>query len=191
MCGIIGGSKKNWNYQAAIESLRHRGPDAQRRMDTNDFHFGFTRLSIIDTNEMAMQPMVSNDGRFIITFNGEIYDYKKIREELIELGHTFKTASDTEVLLNAFVEWREVMVQHIDGIFAVVIMDVKENKLYLFRDRPGVKPLYYYYDGKNFAYASELKALVKMCDDISFQIDNTALYDYHIYYYIQIGRAHV
>lgn len=184
MCGIIGGSKKNWNYQAAIESLRHRGPDAQKRMDINGFHFGFARLSIIDTNETAMQPMVSADSRFIITFNGEIYDYKKIREELIKLGHTFKTASDTEVLLNAFVEWREEMVKHLDGIFAVVIMDVKENKLYLFRDRPGVKPLYYYYDGNDFAYASELKAIVKMCDDVSFQIDNTALYDYHIYYYI-------
>lgn len=184
MCGILGGNKSNWNYQAAVESICHRGPNAQKVLKVKDFHLGFARLSIIDLQDTAMQPMISGDGNYMIVFNGEIYDYQKLRKILEDKGYRFRTKSDTEVLLYAFSEWKEKMVDYIDGIFAAAIMDIREEKIYLYRDRPGVKPLYYYYDGSSFAFASELKAIVKMCIDVSFEIDNTALYDYHTYLYI-------
>ena len=184
MCGILGGNKSNWDYQEAIKSICHRGPNAQKVLEIKDFFLGFVRLSIIDLQDTAMQPMISEDGNYIIVFNGEIYDYQKIRKILENKGYRFRTMSDTEVLLYAFVEWKEKMVDHIDGIFATSIMDIREDKIYLFRDRPGVKPLYYYYDGTSFAFASELKAILKMCTDVRFELDNTALYDYHTYLYI-------
>lgn len=184
MCGILGGNDKNWNYEAAIKSLYHRGPDSQRIRWVGDMCLGFTRLAIIDLQEIAMQPMFSKDGNYAIVFNGEIYDYKKIRQELEKKGYQFQTTSDTEVLLYSFVEWKEAMVDYLDGIFAVAVMDIKANQIYLFRDRAGIKPLYYFYDGSHFAFASELKAIQKMCDNISFRYDNTALYDYHTYLYI-------
>lgn len=184
MCGILGGNNKNWNYKAAVESLYHRGPDAQKITCVGDMWMGFTRLAIIDLREAAMQPMISGDGNYAIVFNGEIYSYKEIRLELEKKGYQFQTLSDTEVLLYSFIEWKEAMVDHIDGIFAIAVMDVKANRIYLFRDRAGVKPLYYLYDGFNFAFASELKGIEKMCNNISFQYDNTALYDYHTYLYI-------
>lgn len=184
MCGILGGNRENWNYREAIEAISHRGPDAQKLINVKNFHLGFARLSIIDLQDQAMQPMFSSDGNYVILFNGEIYDYHIVRKELETRGYQFRTMSDTEVLLYAFVEWKEAMVHHLDGIFATAIMDIREEKIYLFRDRPGVKPLYYYYDGASFAFASELKAIEKMCTDIKFQIDNTALYDYYNYLYI-------
>lgn len=184
MCGIVGGNQKKWDYQAAVDSICHRGPDAKKVINIKKFFLGFVRLSIIDLQDMAMQPMVSDDGNYVIVFNGEIYDYQKIRNELEAKGYIFHTKSDTEVLLNAFVEWKEKMVNHIDGIFATAIMDIREEKIFLFRDRPGVKPLYYFYDGSSFAFASELKAIIRMCTDVRFELDNTALYDYYTYLYI-------
>lgn len=184
MCGILGGNNKNWNYDKAISKLRHRGPDAVKVHKMEKLTFAFARLSIIDLNSNAMQPMVSSDGRFIIVFNGEIYDYEKMRNELIRKGYTFNSKSDTEVLLYAFSMWKEKVVDHIDGIFAFAIYDMLEDKIYLFRDRCGIKPLYYYYDGNNFAFASELKAIKELGKDLKLSIDNTALYDYHTYLYI-------
>lgn len=189
MCGILGGNKANWNYQAAIESIGHRGPDGQKIQQVKDFYLGFVRLSVIDLNNNAMQPMFSEDGNYVIAFNGEIYDYIQLRKTLVQKGYQFRTKSDTEVLLYSFVEWKEKMVEHIDGIFAVAIMDIRQEKIYLFCDRPGVKPLYYYFDGNCFAFASELKAIEKMCTDIHFEIDNTALYDYHTYLYIPYPKT--
>jgi asparagine synthase (glutamine-hydrolysing) len=189
MCGILGGSKPNWNYQAAIESINHRGPDKQKIQQIKDFYLGFARLSIIDLNENAMQPMFSDDGNYVIVFNGEIYDYKQLRKTLEQKGYQFRTKSDTEVLLYSFVEWKEKMVEYIDGIFAVAIMDIRQERIYLFSDRPGVKPLYYFFDGKSFAFASELKAILKMCTDTCFDLDNTALYDYHTYLYIPYPKT--
>ena len=110
MCGILGGNKSNWNYQAAVESICHRGPNAQKVLKVKDFHLGFARLSIIDLQDTAMQPMISGDGNYMIVFNGEIYDYQKLRKILEDKGYRFRTKSDTEVLLYAFSEWKEKMV---------------------------------------------------------------------------------
>lgn len=184
MCGILGGNDKNWNYKEALETIKHRGPDAQKIMPICDMVFGFARLSIIDLHENAMQPMLSADGRYAIVFNGEIYDFKKVRKQLEEKGYAFRTNSDTEVLLHAFIEWKEHMTDYLDGIFAIAIYDTLEERVWLFRDRCGIKPLYYFYDGTGFAFASELKAIVKLCNNVYFELDNTALYDYHNYLYI-------
>ncbi|MCR2045720.1 asparagine synthase (glutamine-hydrolyzing) [Acetatifactor muris] len=184
MCGILGGNNEKWDYQSAIKKLFHRGPDAVSIHKARHFTFAFTRLSVIDLNNNAMQPMVSKDKRYTIVFNGEIYDYGKVRDRLIQSGYVFKTKSDTEVLLYAFSNWREKLVEYIDGIFAFAIYDELERKLYLFRDRCGVKPLYYYENGRDFAFASELKAFEQLGTDIQLTLDNTALYDYHTYLYI-------
>lgn len=184
MCGILGGNNPDWDYDGAVSTMHHRGPNGQRVKKWKDMALGFTRLSVIDLSESAMQPMLSSDGRYAIVFNGEIYDYKKNRQILEKKGYHFRTQSDTEVLLYAFVEWQEKMVDHFDGIFAFAVYDTVLEKVFLCRDRCGVKPLYYFFDGRNFAFASELKAICKLCKNIRFQIDETALYDYHTYLYI-------
>lgn len=184
MCGILGGNQLNWNYDGAILELSHRGPNGQNVKRIKDMTLCFARLSIIDLNERAMQPMLSEDERYAIVFNGEIYDYKKIRDELQSKGYHFRTESDTEVLLYSFMEWKERVMEHVDGICAFAILDMKTERLYLFRDRCGVKPLFYYYSGMEFAFASELKGIKALCTDVNFTIDYTALYDYHTYLYI-------
>lgn len=185
MCGILGGSKKEWNYAEALESIYHRGPDGKRLIQIKGFTLGFTRLAVIDLNQDAMQPMFSKDNNYVIVFNGEIYGYQTIRNQLEKKGYVFRTKSDTEVLLYAFIEWGEKMADHLDGIFGMAVMDIREEKIYLFRDRPGVKPLYYFYDGKEFAFASELGELERLlCPAEDLKTDNTALYDYYNYLYI-------
>ena len=180
MCGILGGNKCTWRYQAALDSIKHRGPDGQRLLRIKELTMGFVRLSIVDLNESAMQPMMSADEKYVITFNGEIYDYKQTRKLLESLGYRFITQSDTEVLLYAFIEWKEEVVDHIEGIFAFSIYDVDQELVYLFRDRVGVKPIYYYYKGDEFAFSSELKAIELLLNK-DLEIDKTALYDYFNY----------
>ena len=185
MCGILGGNRKNWNYQSALDSMHHRGPDAQKiTIVSSAITMGFNRLSIIDLSDKGMQPMTSRDGRVTITFNGEIYRYNKLRQELENKGYVFETKSDTEVLLNAYLEWREKFLEHIDGMFAVAIYDKNKEQLLLARDRAGIKPLYWYFDNGRFAYASELKGIESLLTDTELSIDATALYDYYNYLYI-------
>lgn len=184
MCAILGGTNVEWDYKAALETMTHRGPDATSMKQIDGFTMGFNRLSIMDLSDRAMQPMESNDGNVVMTYNGEIYAYSDLKLELIKAGYDFKSTSDSEVLLNAYCEWGETFVDKIDGMFAVAIYDKRKKKVILYRDRAGIKPLYYYYDGKNFAYASELKALVALLNNISLEIDKTALFDYYNYLYI-------
>ncbi len=184
MCGIIGGNNKNWNFEAAVRSIAHRGPDSQQIVHNNDVSLAFTRLAIIDLSEQANQPMCTADKAVWIVFNGEIYDYKTLRKYLASKNHIFCTQSDTEVILNAYLEWGDQFVNHMDGMFAIAIHDVHNKKLKLFRDRVGIKPLYFYDNGKDFAFASELKAIERLCQDTQFEYDYTALYDYLTYLYI-------
>ncbi len=184
MCGILGGSKKNWKYQEALESISYRGPDGMRIKELNGFTLGFVRLAIMDLSENGMQPMPSSDQNVWITYNGEIYGYQNLKKKLEKKGYKFNSTSDTEVILNAYLEYGDKFVEYIDGIFAIVIYDFRIKKLKLYRDRVGVKPIYYYYDGKEFAFASELKELVTLCNDVNFEIDYTAIYDYLTYTYI-------
>lgn len=185
MCGIIGGSNKAWPFEKAQKVLRHRGPDSGKVMAHEDITFAFARLAIIDLSPEADQPMASIDGKLKIVFNGEIYGYKGLREELIGKGHAFRTHSDTEVIINAYREWGEDFVEHLDGMFAIAIHDILARKLVLYRDRPGIKPLYYLHiPGKAFAFASELKGITTLCDDMPFDVDYTGVYDYLTYAYI-------
>lgn len=183
MCGILGGNNSDWDYQKGIECMRHRGPDGIRVRLMPGFTFAFARLAIMDLSEHGMQPMFSYDNQVGIVFNGEIYGYQKLKKMLMKKGYQFHSSSDTEVILNAYLEWGEKFVTKIDGMFAIAIYDTRDMTVKLFRDRIGIKPLYYYYNGSDFGFASELKGIVNMCNTVSFEIDNTAVYDYlHISY---------
>ncbi len=184
MCGIIGGTRPTWKYQVAVDCIKHRGPDSQKIVVNPDLTLGFARLAIIDLSSAADQPMSDAKGQIWIVFNGEIYAYKNLRQDLISRGYFFKTHSDTEVIIQAYLEWGDDFVDHLDGMFAVAIHDLRTRELKLFRDRAGIKPLYYFYDGKEFAFASELKGIVRLCDDIHFEYDRNALFDYLTYSYI-------
>jgi asparagine synthase (glutamine-hydrolysing) len=167
MCGIAGYLDFNRRSDAATlermtDTLLHRGPDDagywQSRSAGASIGFGHRRLSVIDLSAGGRQPMRSADGRWTITYNGEIYNYKELREELLKKGYAFHSQSDTEVILHAFDCWGQEAVHRFAGMFAFALYDQNAGHLYLYRDRGGAKPLYYYwYDGL-FMFASELKA---------------------------------
>ncbi len=181
MCGINGyfspAKKYNSSHIKAMNvSMAHRGPDAQGVFTDELVGLGHLRLSILDLSEGANQPMTSSSGRYIISYNGEVYNFKEVRDELKKRNPNFhfKTNSDTEVLLEAFEVWGSEMIQKFNGMFAIAIYDTFKNGLYLFRDRLGIKPIYYMWDGSNFLFASELKALKKI-DGIKLSIDKEAI----------------
>lgn len=183
MCGILGGNVSGWDYRKGIEAIGHRGPDGQRIEHYPYFTLGFCRLSIRDLSISAMQPMSNMENNVHIIYNGEIYGYEKLKGEL-KKKYRFRTTSDTEVVLYAYLEFGEAFIDKIDGIFSIAIYDERLQKLFLFRDRAGVKPLYYLYQGERFGFASELKALEHAVNDFTFRVDNTAVYDYLFYQYI-------
>ncbi len=188
MCGILGGSKKTWDYESGIKSISHRGPDMQRVLREDGFSLAFARLSIIDLSEAGMQPMTSADGKVTIVYNGEIYGYGDLKARL-KKKYRFVSSSDTEVILNAYIEYGDAFTDYIDGIFAIAIYDRRNQTIRLFRDRVGVKPLYYFYDGKNFGFASELKAIENMLDTEKLELDYTAIYDYLSYAYVPAPKT--
>jgi len=171
MCEIVGFTNnkltsidsKNLINEMAL-SLQHRGPDDQGYWvhNNNLLSFGHRRLSIFDLSRLGKQPMVSKSNRYIISYNGEIYNFKEIKKELIEKGHSFISSSDTEVLLSSIEEWgvKNALKKFI-GMFAFSLWDEKKQILSLVRDRFGEKPLYYGWQGNIFLFASELKALKK------------------------------
>ena len=189
MCGFVGGTDPSWDYTAALASIEHRGPDDGRLHLEGPVRVGFRRLSIIDLDAAAMQPMFADDGQTWIVFNGEIYGFQALRGELERLGHAFRTRSDTEVLLNAYMQWGDGFIEHVDGMFAVALWDARDRKLRLYRDRPGIKPLYYFYDGRRFAFASELKAIEAALDADDLKVDETALYDFLGYRYVPAPKT--
>lgn len=140
-------------------TMIHRGPDEEGFYVDDHAALGHKRLSIIDLSS-GQQPMAGGHGRFQIVFNGEIYNFQEIRTELSRKGHRFNTASDTEVMLKAYMEWGKNCVTKFNGMFAFAIWDKQEKILFAARDRVGKKPFYYAWDGQRFAFASELKALL-------------------------------
>lgn len=183
MCGFAGGNSSNWNYNDAIESIIYRGPDGNKVEQYEGMTLAFCRLAIQDLSSAAMQPMSGAEGKVHIVFNGEIYGYHILRKQLSE-KYKFHTTSDTEVILNAYLEYGIDFIGKIDGIFAIAIYDERVKKVYLFRDRVGVKPLYYYYNGRDFAFASEIKAIEALLKNDTLIVDNTALYDSLFYLYV-------
>jgi asparagine synthase (glutamine-hydrolysing) len=175
MCGIAGiiSNAPEARIRPMLESIEHRGRDDEGVWTSPEIDdvgrracLGHRRLSIIDTSSAGHQPMLSRDGRFVLTFNGEIYNYLELKPELEARGHRFQTDTDTEVLLAAFAEWGAECLQRLNGMFAFAIWDVKERRLTLARDRLGIKPLYYAQvrgengAGASFIFASEVKAIL-------------------------------
>jgi asparagine synthase (glutamine-hydrolysing) len=185
----VGGTEPDWNYARALDAIAHRGPDASALVTEGPVRVGFRRLSVIDLDEHANQPMYSPDRRVWLVFNGEIYGFRTLRRTLEQRGHAFGTDSDTEVLLHAYLEWGHDFVEHIDGMFAIALWDARVQKLTLYRDRAGIKPLYYFFDGKRFAFASELKAIEQACGTDALHVDPTALYDFLGYRYVPAPKT--
>jgi len=166
MCGIAGiihtGSSRFSQVQlvSMTDALSHRGPDGAGywRDPGGDVLLGHRRLSILDLSDAASQPMHFRN-RYTIIHNGEIYNYKELREELGKKGYSFKTQSDTEVILAAYDHWEDECVDHFNGMFAFAIWDEELKELFAARDRFGEKPFYYYFDGQYFIFASEMKAI--------------------------------
>jgi asparagine synthase (glutamine-hydrolysing) len=186
MCGIVGfvsDALGETELKKMCGCLRHRGPDADGYFVRNNIGLGHRRLSIIDLSEAANQPMHSGDGEWIIVFNGEIYNYTELKKELIEKGCIFKTNSDTEVVLQSFQLYGTNAVHRFIGMFAFAIYHRTSEKLYLFRDRIGVKPLYYYWKNGEFYFASELKALIPQLPRRA--INPKALTDFFCFGYVR------
>lgn len=182
MCGIAG----IINYSGApieksligemLNTILHRGPDGQDITTLGGMAFGHVRLSIIDL-EGSPQPLSNEDGTIWVTFNGEIYNYKELRDKLIQKGHRFKTNGDTETLVHLYEEYGEGMLQYLQGMFAFAIWDDNKKTAFIARDRLGIKPLYYYYDSANFVFASECKAILKS-GKVDKQLNMVGLSDY-------------
>jgi len=169
MCGIAGiiCNDPETRIGAALEAIEHRGRDDEGVFVSTSFGsdqlktcLGHRRLSIIDTSSAGHQPMFTDDKRFAIVLNGEIYNYKEIRSELESKGETFTTNSDTEVLLKAFRKWNVDCLEKLNGMFAFAVWDDHDKKLTLVRDRAGIKPLFYAPTGKDLVFASEIKAIL-------------------------------
>jgi asparagine synthase (glutamine-hydrolysing) len=160
MCGIAG---FNWKDQSVIEAMteamKHRGPDDRGSYSDDSISLGHTRLSILDLSPKGHQPM--RFGNLVIVYNGEIYNFQEIRAELEQFGYKFLSDCDTEVILAAYHRWGEKCVERFNGMWAFCIYDKDKQTLFLSRDRFGIKPVYYYFDGSRFIFASELKAIKK------------------------------
>lgn len=183
MCGIAG--KWKWDGPVNEDAVRkmcdrmsHRGPDDHGIVCLDDIVLGHRRLSIIDLSKNAHQPMASSDGCYHIVYNGEVYNFKEIRDELKKSGVVFNSGSDTEVVLYSYIKWGPACLSKFNGMFAFAIWDDRLKELFLARDRFGKKPLYYYMDPKKFVFASELSALVsdeEVPKDISYEALNCFL----------------
>ncbi|MER9797563.1 asparagine synthase (glutamine-hydrolyzing) [Mesorhizobium sp. M0142] len=197
MCGLFGvyraeGFSPDDIHRAdqARDTLVHRGPNYGGARVTSDLYHGFRRLSIIDLSAAGNQPMVSADGKFAITVNGEIYNYRELRADLIAKGCVFTSQSDSEVVLHGYRVWGlEELCEKLDGMYAAVIHDGERRKLHAIRDRPGMKPFFYFHSGRRFAWASELKALQAWLGDDLPPIDETAVLDYLACRYIPAPKS--
>lgn len=186
MCGIVGVYNFNEELVSEValynanECLIHRGPDAGNIFVRKNVGLAHRRLSIIDLTENGSQPMSSSDGRYTIVFNGEIYNFIELRKQLIEeFGIDFISGSDTEVVLNSFIEWKYDSFRRLNGMFALAIFDQLENKVVLARDRYGIKPLYFSNYDHSFVFASEITALKSYLGEaFKYNINKQALVEY-------------
>lgn len=165
MCGIagivgLGAEDSSPVIDAMLDLQEHRGPDDRGTWRAPGVHLGHVRLSILDTSSAGHQPMALDDGRLVIVYNGEVFDYLELRTELEGRGHSFGTRTDTEVILRAYDEWGEECSRRFNGMWAFVIYDRDRRKLFFSRDRFGIKPLYFANTGSSLVFASEIKALL-------------------------------
>jgi len=181
MCGIIGINYKT-NNNKFFDIASHRGPDNTGILEVNNWTLGHNRLSIVDHNSLSNQPFVSNCERYIIVFNGEVYNHDEIRDKLKD-KYTFKTASDTEAILYSYIEYGEQCLDNFRGMFAFAIYDKQEDKLFCARDRMGIKPFIYYVKDGKFIFASEIKVILEALQTKP-NINKEAIYQYLHYLYV-------
>ncbi|MFQ5409727.1 MAG: asparagine synthase (glutamine-hydrolyzing), partial [Anaerolineales bacterium] len=190
MCGFCG--VLHWEPPPEPELLNmmsaaiaHRGPDqAGQWLDADaGVGLGFRRLAIIDLSTAGHQPMSNETDDTWLTYNGEVYNYPQLREQLLSCGHVFKSHTDSECVLHGYEEWGVDITSRLRGMFAFGLWDGAKRQLVLARDRIGIKPLYYYWDGRRFAFASEIKALCAL-PNADLTVDTSALWDYLTYLYI-------
>lgn len=192
MCGICGYIRKKYISREELnkmnDTMSHRGPDDYgiRQWSQGEYEIGMAhrRLSIMDLSVAGHQPMISASGDTIITFNGEIYNFIELREELKQKGHSFVSNCDTEVVLAAYEQWKYDCFEKFNGMFAIAIYDRKENNLVIARDKLGKKPLYYYYKENEIIYASELKP-IQVCPCVDLTMDYNAIGKYLSNKYIE------
>lgn len=183
MCGITGifninGEPVSVNIlQKMTDSLSHRGPDGEGVWTEGFAGLGHRRLAIIDLSPLGSQPMQNDSGDFIITYNGELYNYMNLKVELEALGYKFHSKTDTEVILKSFEAWGSECVHKFNGMFAFAIWDRKKSAIFIARDRYGIKPLYYFFKNGKLIFASEIKALLQH-PEISVKVNIKALNEY-------------
>ncbi|MBL3656254.1 asparagine synthase (glutamine-hydrolyzing) [Fulvivirga sediminis] len=194
MCGITGiyafnmvGRVSMINVAKATSALEKRGPDVQNTYNDHSVALGHRRLSIIDPTPEGHQPMFDQSGRYVIAFNGEIFNFKSIKQELQAQGHTFRSQTDTEVLLQLFIKEGKDCLQKLNGFFSFAIWDTQDKSLFIARDRIGIKPLYYMMDDDRLLFGSELKAIEAY--GIDKELDYTALNTYLQLNYIPAPRT--
>lgn len=179
MCGINGFSWKDTSKLDEMNRMiKHRGPDGEGTYADNAISLGHVRLSILDLTQAGRQPMSNEDETIWISFNGEIYNFLDLKDELIKKGHKFKSNTDTEVIIHAYEEMGEECVDKFNGMWAFAIYDKRNSTLFLSRDRFGVKPLYYYHQGDKFIFSSEIKGL--LTHNIEFSANDKAVYEFLI-----------
>lgn len=184
MCGIAGSVHKNLTEAqaaACLEKMAHRGPDDMGMYRDGDVWLGHRRLSIQDVSERGHQPMISEDGNYVLVYNGELYNNAALRADLQSKGFSFRSQSDTETLLKAYLAYGKDCLSRLNGIFAFALYDKQKQELWLARDPLGVKPLYYYSKDESFFFASELKGLLQL--PLDYSIDKTAFYRYLLLLY--------
>ena len=193
MCGFAGyfingyGGDRRAVIQAMADRIVHRGPDQADYYLDDDMALGFRRLSIIDL-ERGSQPIKNEDGSKVLVFNGEIYNYRELRAELLAARHVFKTQTDSEVLLHGYEEWGAKLLDRLRGMFAFVIWDSVEKKLFGARDIFGIKPFYYYQRGTDFFFGSEIKSFLSHPDFIK-ELDESKLSDWLCYEYLPMRET--
>lgn len=190
MCGIVGiaygiTTNRIVDDRSVIrmaDKISHRGPDDAGIYISEDkkIGLGFRRLSIVDLSYAGHQPMIDECEKYCMVFNGEIYNYKEIKNELLNKGHKFRSNTDTEVILNGYIEYGINIVSKLNGMFAIALWDKEKQILYLVRDRLGIKPLYFYYKNSSIIFASEIKSILEVINDKP-QLNHQAFSDYLTY----------
>jgi len=183
ICGIInfdGHRPMPERIMAMMSAMNHRGPDDQGMFIDHNIGLGHVRLSIIDLSSAGHQPMFSSDERYVIVYNGEIFNYLELRDQLTAFGYRFATKTDTEVLLSAYQHWGEDCQNRFNGMWAFVIYDRKEKKVFASRDRYGIKPFYYFQENSFFAFASEIPPLLTLLPGKPAP-DNQSIFDYLVF----------
>ena len=194
MCGISGvigleNQKINSSIiNKMIDKIKYRGPDDDGLYVSDNIGLGFVRLSIIDLSEAGHQPMFDASNRYVIIHNGEVYNFLELREELIEKGYSFKSKTDTEVILNSYIEWGEKCLDKFNGMWAFAIYDTMDNEIFFSRDRFGIKPFYYFQKKGYFIFASEIRPILSAIKELGLEDDVDANYQM-IFDYLVFNRT--